>query len=279
MHICVALALLGCTRASSAADLIEAVHNAKATLQFASEEHAAKHAQQLELLRQATRVVETLDRVAAWVSVSTNGQSVSVRRKSGDGQDEKLWEDGPILAPGELPLLGWMHDHGAQLHGRAVCDADLAFCVRTGEIVWAYSGSDSWWPGQVRRLKRDSVEVDFWNQDYAAYKMKHIKPFAEHFDEFSLLNGEKESFQHDLLDALEVFAADVVGLREVLADNDPPKRYKLRLSAIRQFMQRWIRQYTEEARIAATLIAIYKPPKPVMWIDLNAPAAEEETKP
>jgi hypothetical protein len=145
--------------------------------------------------------------------------------------------------------------------------------------VWAYSGSDSWWPGQVRRLKRDSVEVDFWNQEYATYKIKHIKPFAEHFDEFSLLNGEKEAFQQDLLDALEVFAADVVGLHDVLADNDPPKRYKLRLFNIRQFMQRWSRRYTEDARVAAALIALYKPPKPVMWIDVNASAAEEQTDP
>jgi hypothetical protein len=127
MHICVALALLGCTRASSAADLIEAAHNAKAVLQFVSEKHAAKYAHQLELLRQATRVVETLDRVAAWVSVSTNGQSVSVRRTSGDGQDEKLWEDGPILALGELSSRGRMHACSAPLHGQAGADVNLAF--------------------------------------------------------------------------------------------------------------------------------------------------------
>lgn len=153
------------------------------------------------------------------------------------------------------------------------------FCVRPGEIVWAYSGSDSWWPGQVRRRKRDSVEVDFWHQEYATYKTKDVKPFAEHFDEFSLLNGEKESFQEDLMDALEVFASDVVGLREVLADNDPPKRYKQRLASIRQFMKQWIQQYTLDARITAELIQLYKPPKPVLWIDVNGPTAEEENEP
>lgn len=116
MHICVALALLGCTRSSSAADLIEALHNARAVLHLASDEHAARHARQLELLRQATRVVETLDRVAVWVSVSANGQSVSVRRKSGEALEEKLWEDGPILAPGESSWRGRMRARTAPLH-------------------------------------------------------------------------------------------------------------------------------------------------------------------